>query len=80
LSSRNIHGGRLRQARRHIDRRLIIGILNNGLNLMNVNSFWQTVVKGGFPPGSHDRLPEEQIQGFLRNGMVTVSGFALLRV
>lgn len=25
---------------------LIIGILNNGLNLMNVNSFWQTVVKG----------------------------------
>ena len=23
---------------------LIIGILNNGLNLMNVNSFWQTVV------------------------------------
>ncbi len=47
---------------------------------MNVNSFWQTVVKGGFPPGSHDRLPEEQIQGFLRNGMVTVSGFALLRV
>ena len=25
---------------------LIIGVLNNGLNLMNVNSFWQTVVKG----------------------------------
>ena len=25
---------------------LIIGILNNGLNLLNVNSFWQTVVKG----------------------------------
>lgn len=25
---------------------LIIGILNNGLNLMNVNSFWQTVLKG----------------------------------
>lgn len=25
---------------------LIIGILNNGLNLMNVNSFWQYVVKG----------------------------------
>lgn len=25
---------------------LIIGILSNGLNLMNVNSFWQTVVKG----------------------------------
>jgi ribose transport system permease protein len=25
---------------------LIIGILNNGLNLMNINSFWQTVVKG----------------------------------
>jgi len=25
---------------------LIIGILNNGLNLMNVNTFWQDVVKG----------------------------------
>ena len=25
---------------------LIIGVLNNGLNLMNVNSFWQTVLKG----------------------------------
>lgn len=25
---------------------LIIGVLNNGLNLLNVNSFWQTVVKG----------------------------------
>ncbi len=25
---------------------LIIGVLNNGLNLMNVNSFWQYVVKG----------------------------------
>lgn len=25
---------------------LIIGFLNNGLNLMNVNSFWQYVVKG----------------------------------
>ncbi|MDO5134751.1 MAG: ABC transporter permease [Eubacteriales bacterium] len=25
---------------------LIIGILNNGLNLLNVDSFWQTVVKG----------------------------------
>ncbi len=25
---------------------LIIGILNNGLNLLNVNSFWQDVVKG----------------------------------
>ncbi len=25
---------------------LIIGILNNGLNLMNVNSFWQYIVKG----------------------------------
>lgn len=25
---------------------LIIGVLNNGLNLMNVNSFWQDVVKG----------------------------------
>lgn len=25
---------------------LIIGVLSNGLNLMNVNSFWQTVVKG----------------------------------
>ncbi len=27
-------------------RELIIGILNNGLNLLNVNSFWQDVVKG----------------------------------
>ena len=26
---------------------LIIGVLNNGLNLLNVNSFWQYVVKGG---------------------------------
>ena len=25
---------------------LIIGVLNNGLNLMNVNSFWQYVLKG----------------------------------
>jgi len=25
---------------------LIIGILNNGLNLLNVNSFWQYVIKG----------------------------------
>jgi len=25
---------------------LIIGVLNNGLNLMNINSFWQYVVKG----------------------------------
>jgi len=25
---------------------LIIGVLNNGLNLMNVNSFWQFIVKG----------------------------------
>ncbi len=25
---------------------LVIGIINNGLNLMNVNSFWQLVVKG----------------------------------
>ncbi len=25
---------------------LIIGFLNNGLNLMNVNSFWKTVIKG----------------------------------
>ena len=25
---------------------LIIGVLNNGLNLLNVNSFWQFVVKG----------------------------------
>ncbi|MFT3984152.1 MAG: ribose ABC transporter permease, partial [Lachnospiraceae bacterium] len=25
---------------------LIIGIMNNGLNLLNVNSFWQYVVKG----------------------------------
>ena len=25
---------------------LIIGILNNGLNLLNINSFWQLVVKG----------------------------------
>ena len=25
---------------------LIIGVLNNGLNLLNVNSFWQCVVKG----------------------------------
>ena len=25
---------------------LIIAVLNNGLNLMNVNSFWQLVVKG----------------------------------
>ena len=25
---------------------LIIGILNNGLNLLNVSSFWQYVVKG----------------------------------
>ena len=25
---------------------LIIGVLNNGLNLMNVNSFWQYIVKG----------------------------------
>lgn len=25
---------------------LIIGVLNNGLNLMNVNSFWQYVIKG----------------------------------
>lgn len=25
---------------------LIIGVLNNGLNLVNVNSFWQDVVKG----------------------------------
>ena len=24
---------------------LIIGVLNNGLNLLNVNSFWQYVVK-----------------------------------
>jgi ribose transport system permease protein len=26
---------------------LIIGVLNNGLNLMNVSSFYQQVVKGG---------------------------------
>lgn len=25
---------------------LIIGVLNNGLNLLNVNSFWQYVIKG----------------------------------
>ena len=25
---------------------LIIGVLNNGLNLLNVNSFWQLIVKG----------------------------------
>ena len=25
---------------------LVIGVLNNGLNLLNVNSFWQYVVKG----------------------------------
>jgi len=25
---------------------LIIGILNNGLNLLNINSFWQFIVKG----------------------------------
>jgi ribose transport system permease protein len=25
---------------------LIIGVLNNGLNLLNINSFWQYVVKG----------------------------------
>ncbi len=25
---------------------LIIGILNNGLNLLNINSFWQLIVKG----------------------------------
>ncbi|MCL2128106.1 MAG: ABC transporter permease [Treponema sp.] len=25
---------------------LIIGVLNNGLNLLNINSFWQLVVKG----------------------------------
>ncbi|WP_069999775.1 ABC transporter permease [Cellulosilyticum sp. I15G10I2] len=25
---------------------LVIGVLNNGLNLMNVNSFWQYIVKG----------------------------------
>ena len=25
---------------------LVIGIINNGLNLMNVNSFWQLIVKG----------------------------------
>jgi len=27
---------------------LIIGVLNNGLNLLNINSFWQLVVKGVF--------------------------------
>lgn len=26
---------------------LIIGVLNNGLNLLNVSSFYQQVVKGG---------------------------------
>ena len=26
---------------------LIIGILNNGLNLMGVNSDWQYIIKGG---------------------------------
>ena len=26
---------------------LIIGILNNGLNLMGVNSDWQFIIKGG---------------------------------
>ena len=25
---------------------LVIGVLNNGLNLLNVNSFWQYIVKG----------------------------------
>ena len=25
---------------------LIIGVLNNGLNLLNINSFWQLIVKG----------------------------------
>ena len=25
---------------------LVIGVLNNGLNLMGVSSFWQMVVKG----------------------------------
>ena len=25
---------------------LIIGVLQNGLNLLNVNSFWQLIVKG----------------------------------
>ncbi len=24
----------------------VIGILNNGLNLLNINSFWQLIVKG----------------------------------
>ena len=24
----------------------VIGILNNGLNLLNINSFWQLVIKG----------------------------------
>ena len=27
---------------------LIIGVLNNGLNLLNINSFWQLIVKGVF--------------------------------
>lgn len=26
---------------------LVIGVLNNGLNLLNINSFWQLVAKGG---------------------------------
>lgn len=25
---------------------LIIGVLNNGLNLLNINSFWQLIAKG----------------------------------
>ncbi|WP_255711261.1 ABC transporter permease [Pelosinus baikalensis] len=25
---------------------LVIGVLNNGLNLLNINSFWQLIIKG----------------------------------
>lgn len=25
---------------------LVIGVLNNGLNLLNINSFWQLIAKG----------------------------------
>ena len=25
---------------------LIIGVLNNGLNILNVSSFWQSIIKG----------------------------------
>lgn len=25
---------------------LVIGVINNGLNLLNVSSYWQSIVKG----------------------------------